>query len=84
MKHDMSAYTAIITVTGRNIVSRVPSATTARRTIRIGKDGINGQTGVKKPVIMGAVGRGLEDMNTFIPEPLNSAPICPHETVGII
>ena len=40
--------------------------------------------GSKKPVIMRAAERGLGGMNTFTPEPLNSASICPHKTGGII
>ena len=40
--------------------------------------------GPKKPVIMGAVERGLRGMNTFIPEPLDSASNCPQKTGGII
>ena len=36
----------------------------------------------KKPAIMGVAEQGLTGLNTFIPEPLNSASICPQKLEG--
>jgi len=40
--------------------------------------------GSKKPVIMRVIERGSGGLNTFIPEPLNSASICPQKAGRII